>query len=58
MYISLGFMGGLVQRSIDQSKITTNSQFDGNGYNGSLPTGETFAKSAYSYFDASTGISF
>jgi len=58
MYISLGFMGGLVQRSIDQSKITTNSQFDGNGYNGALPTGETFTKSAYSYFDASTGISF
>ena len=28
-YISLGFMGGYVEKRIDMSKITTNSQFDG-----------------------------
>ena len=32
-YISLGFMGGLVQRRVDQSKMTTNSQFDGTVFN-------------------------
>lgn len=58
MYLSLGFMAGIVQRSIDRSKITTNSQFDGSGYNGSLPDGETFNKSSYSYFDGSAGMSF
>jgi type IX secretion system PorP/SprF family membrane protein len=58
MYLSLGFMGGLVQRSIDRSKITTNSQFDGNEYDASLPDGETFTRTSYSYFDGSTGVSF
>ena len=32
-YLSLGIMGGYVQRRIDRSKITTNNQFDGSGYN-------------------------
>ncbi len=57
-YLSLGVMGGWVQRSVDRSKITTNSQFDGTGYNGSLSNGENFAKSFYSYFDGSVGMSF
>lgn len=58
MYLSLGFMGGYVQRKIDQSKITTNNQFDGIMYNGSLLNGESFTNTTYSYFDASVGLSF
>jgi type IX secretion system PorP/SprF family membrane protein len=58
MYLSLGFMGGWVQRSIDRSKITTNSQFDGTGFNPGLSTGETFPRNAYSYLDGSVGMSF
>ncbi len=58
MYLSMGFMAGLVQRSLDRSKITTNSQYDGNAYNGLLPDGETFSKNSYSYFDGSAGVSF
>src|SRR6195952_2413693 len=58
MYLSLGFMGGLVQRKFDISKVTTNSQFDGSGYNGSLATGETMASNSYSYFDGTAGLSF
>jgi type IX secretion system PorP/SprF family membrane protein len=58
MYLSLGFMGGLVQRKIDRSKITTNNQFNGNDYDPSLPTGETFEGNGYSYFDGSAGMSF
>ena len=57
-YISLGFMGGLVQRRIDRSKITTNNHFDGNGYNPGLPDGETFVNGNYSYLDGSVGMSF
>lgn len=57
-YLSLGFMGGIVQRSIDRSKITTNSQYDGVGYNSSLSDGETFTKNNYRYFDGSVGLSF
>jgi len=58
MYLSLGFMGGLVQRSIDRSKITTNSQYDGTGFNPGLADGETFPRNSYSYLDGSVGMSF
>lgn len=56
-YVSIGFIGGLVSRSLDRSKVTTNNQYDGFGYNGSLPDGEYFA-SNYSYFDAGVGMSY
>ena len=58
MYLSLGFMGGWVQRRIDQSKITSNSQYNGTGYDPSLGNGENFTKPSYSYLDASVGMSF
>ncbi|MDB5202565.1 MAG: type secretion system rane protein PorP/SprF [Ferruginibacter sp.] len=57
-YISMGLMGGYVQRSIDRSKMTTNSQFDGSGYNEGLSNGEAMANGSYGYFDGSAGISF
>ena len=57
-YLSLGFMGGLVQRRIDRSKMTTNSQYDGNGYNPSLADGETFVNDNFSYLDGSVGMTF
>lgn len=55
-YLSLGFMGGIVNRRLDRSRVTTNSQYDGFYYNGSLPDGETFS-SGYSYSDMSVGMS-
>ncbi|HYK45226.1 MAG TPA: PorP/SprF family type IX secretion system membrane protein [Parafilimonas sp.] len=57
-YLSFGVMGGYVQRRIDRSKITTNNQYDGNGYNPSLADGETLTKFSYHYWDASFGVSF
>ncbi len=57
-YLSLGFMGGLVQRSIDRSKITTSSQFDGSGYNPFLDINEDLANYNTTYGDASVGMSF
>jgi type IX secretion system PorP/SprF family membrane protein len=58
MYLSLGFMGGLVQRRIDKSKVTTNSQYDGTNYNGALSDGENITRPSYSYFDGTAGMSF
>lgn len=58
MYLSLGFMGGLVQRRLDRSKITTNSQFNGTDYDPSLSDGETFTNPEYTYLDGSVGMSF
>lgn len=57
-YLSVGFMGGYVQRSIDPGKITTNSQFDGSGYNAALSINEPFINYSLGYWDGSAGISF
>ncbi len=57
-YLSLGFMGGMVQRSIDRSRITTASQFDGSGYNAALDINEDVANYNLIYGDASVGLSF
>jgi len=51
-YLSLGFMGGAVQRRIDISKMTTNSQYDGAGLGENLPSPQ------YTYLDGSVGMSF
>lgn len=58
MYLSMGIMGGLVQRRIDISKMTTNSQFNGNNYEQALNNGEQFDNNGYTYFDGSVGMSF
>lgn len=58
MYLSLGFMGGLVQRRIDQGKMTTNSQYNGINFDPTLSTGENISNPSYSYLDASVGMSF
>lgn len=50
-YLSLGFMGGPVQRRLDLSKMTTNSQYDGQGLGENIPSPQ------YTYFDASVGMS-
>ena len=53
MYLSLGFSGGFVQRSVDRSKMTTNSTYEGQG------DGErNLLQSQYTYMDGSAGISF
>jgi type IX secretion system PorP/SprF family membrane protein len=51
-YLSLGFMGGPVQRTFDRSKMTTNSMYDGAG------DGETFVESKYTYVDGAVGMSY
>jgi type IX secretion system PorP/SprF family membrane protein len=51
-YLSMGFMGGLVQQSFDRSKVTTNSTYDG------LGDGETFSNPKLSYPDATVGMSY
>ncbi len=51
-YLSLGFMGGWVQRSFDASKVTTNSQYD------NLGIGENFTSTRHGYLDGSVGLSY
>jgi type IX secretion system PorP/SprF family membrane protein len=58
MYLSLGFMGGMIHKSIDASKITTDNQYGGGGYDPTLPTGEGFTIPNFTTWDASVGMSF
>jgi len=51
-YLSMGFMGGWVQRRFDISKMTTNSQYDGVGL------GENLQNMQYNYLDGSVGMSY
>lgn len=51
-YLSIGFMGGYVQRRIDRSKITTNSTYT-NGMDG-----EDALQPQFGYWDGSAGLSF
>lgn len=51
-YLSVGFMGGWVQKRFDRTKMTTNSQYDG------LGDGENNLQPQFSYWDASAGLSY
>ncbi len=51
-YLSLGVMGGLVQRRLDRSKLTTNSTYEGQG------DGEARLNNQFSYLDGAVGMSF
>ena len=55
-YLSVGFQGGLAQRSVDYTKLTFGSQFNGFEYDPSLSTGETMAFENFSYMDLGAGI--
>ncbi|HEX9511962.1 MAG TPA: PorP/SprF family type IX secretion system membrane protein [Puia sp.] len=58
MYLSLGLMGGIVSKTIDLSKVTTNSQYNGTAYDPALPNGETLITPNVLYWDGSLGMSF
>lgn len=58
MYLSLGFMGGMIRKSVDVSKMTTDNQYGPGGYNPTAPTGETFIAPNFTSWDANVGMSF
>ncbi|PZF73223.1 PorP/SprF family type IX secretion system membrane protein [Taibaiella soli] len=57
-YLSVGFAGGYVQRSVDMSKMTFDNQWLGGSYSSTNPSGETNTYNKVSYFDLSAGVSF
>jgi type IX secretion system PorP/SprF family membrane protein len=57
--ITAGIQGGFGQRRIDQSNMQWDNQYDPNaidGYNSSLPSGETMGVKSKSYGDISAGM--
>lgn len=60
-YLSLGFMGGLLQQRFDPSKLIFNDQFvsGSNGTFSVLPSSrQVFNNTSVNYFDLSTGMSY
>ncbi len=56
LYLSFGCMGGMIRKTIDASRMTTNEQYVG-GYDPGLPTGETAALPHFTTWDAAAGLS-
>ncbi len=54
--LGLGFGATYGDRSIDYSRLDFEEQFTGNGFNTSLPTGETALSNMKGYVSASAGI--
>jgi type IX secretion system PorP/SprF family membrane protein len=54
--IGMGIYGGYGQRSLDAGSGKWASQYDGSSYNASLPSGEIFGNSSFSYLDAGAGL--
>jgi type IX secretion system PorP/SprF family membrane protein len=55
-YISGGLSIGIVQHSIDMMNAQWDNQYDGTGFNSSLPSGEVGALPAFTSIDASAGF--
>jgi type IX secretion system PorP/SprF family membrane protein len=58
MYLSLGFMGGMVRKSLDLAKMTTDDQYGPGGFDPTLPNGEPLNTPNFTTWDASVGMSF
>ncbi|QEH43656.1 PorP/SprF family type IX secretion system membrane protein [Chitinophaga sp. XS-30] len=59
-FLSLGFMGGIVQRQFDPTQLTFNNQYTNGRFDPYSPTGEEgrLAKIGYTYWDAGVGMSY
>ena len=54
-YLSIGFAGGLAQRSINFARLKWGNQFDGDGYNPDILSNENITSDNFIYFDISAG---
>jgi type IX secretion system PorP/SprF family membrane protein len=57
-YLSLGFAGSYIQRSVDASKMTFDNQYIGGGYVASAPSNDMKEFKNISHYDVSAGVSF
>ncbi|MBA3829630.1 MAG: PorP/SprF family type IX secretion system membrane protein [Taibaiella sp.] len=56
-YLSVGFAGGYIQRSIDITKMTFSSQYGAGGFNPNNPSGESAAFKNIQNYDLAAGVS-
>lgn len=56
-YLSVGFAGGYIHRSIDLSKATFSTQYGGSGYDPLAASGENLTNAVIQNYDLAAGIS-
>ena len=54
--ISLGISPGVSNLAFNTTKLSYDSQFDGDAYNPALPTGENYPTQSKTYFDLGSGL--
>lgn len=57
-FVSLGFQPGVTSKSFNVAALTFDKQYDGDSYDASLPSGETFPKTRITYFDLGGGLAY
>lgn len=57
-YISLAFMGGLVNSQFDATQLKLGDQFRNGSYSASNPTQQVITATGYKLYDASVGLSY
>ena len=57
-YLSLGFMGGIVQQRFDATNLSFDDQFVNGNYSSTNPTKQTFSNSNVTYVDGGVGLVF
>lgn len=55
-YLSAGLLAGAAQRSINFDNLRWGNQFDGEGHNPILPSGETMIGDSYMFYNISAGL--
>ena len=56
--ISVGVQLGIVNRNINYSKLTFDSQWNGDVFNQTLTTDESFSRTRFNYFDLGIGMAY
>jgi len=57
-YLSVGFTAGLINRTVDISKMTFDNQYINGNFNPSAGTGENISNNKLSYWDLGAGVTF
>ncbi|HTN47698.1 MAG TPA: PorP/SprF family type IX secretion system membrane protein [Flavipsychrobacter sp.] len=57
-YLTTGFTAGYLQRSLDPSKMTTNSQYQSGGFDPNAGTRENVTTAKLNYFDLGVGVNY
>lgn len=57
-FLSVGFTGGYLQRSVDVSRMTFDNQYGAGGFNPDNPTGEIITNPTIRHWDVGAGINF